>query len=103
MNCMNACTCWAGQSSQPSTELEDVLSFLEGAGKKQQVTKLRCRTIADTLMERCVLEEAGTSKLMLSVVGDEKARHSKLHRLHIIMKPSAGMRTDSDPKAHPFF
>jgi len=59
MNCINACTCWAGQSSQPSTELEDVLSFLEGAGKKQQVTKLRCRTIADTLMERCVLEEAG--------------------------------------------
>lgn len=82
MNCINACTCWAGQSSQPSTELEDVLSFLEGAGKKQQVTKLRCRTIADTLMERCVLEEAGTSKLMLSRdvvvwLGTKKTLHSK--------------------------
>jgi len=54
-----------GQSSQPSTELEDVLSFLEGAGKKQQVTKLRCRTIADTLMERCVLEEVATEDRVL--------------------------------------
>lgn len=99
MNRINACTCCAGQSSQPSTELEDVLSFLEGAGKKQQVTKLRCRTIADTLMERCILEEAGSSKC---VWGHESTAFQGFIGF-ISLKPSPRMRRDSDPKAHPFF